>query len=130
MPITVTLPKGKEPQYDERTAIYREYMASSKWQEKRREALELANYTCAYCLRQAPSWPLEVHHLTYDRFGYEHVEHDLRVLCTECHGAVHSKELWPKILMMIRTYRARRSKNGREKDGTKAKGRSTKDSST
>ena len=110
MPIKLTFPKT-DPSSDSRFSdVYRAYMQSPEWAAKRREALELADYTCGYCFRKAPSVPLEVHHLTYARFGHEDVKTDLRVLCIDCHEAVHSKELWPKILMMIRAYKARRNK--------------------
>jgi 5-methylcytosine-specific restriction endonuclease McrA len=108
MPIRIVLPKGKEPIYDKFTAAYYKYMRSPEWKAKRDEALKLANYTCTYCGRKAPKWPLEVHHLTYIRFGYEDVERDLRVLCVECHRAIHDTYIWPKILMLIRRYIARR----------------------
>lgn len=61
---------------------YYEYLLSSKWQEKRTQALELAEHRCQVC--NSPD-KLEVHHRSYDRLGCE-LPTDLTVLCQGCHA--------------------------------------------
>jgi len=46
------------------------------------------NYTCQKCGRK---YELQVHHLTYKRFGREELE-DLQTLCTRCHNDIHAEE--------------------------------------
>lgn len=60
---------------------YHAYLASDAWQRKRRAVLRRAGYRCERC-----GWagPLDIHHLTYARFGNEELS-DLKALCRECH---------------------------------------------
>ena len=44
----------------------REYLKSPEWNIKRKAILKRDNYTCASCNSNVP---LEVHHITYIRFG-------------------------------------------------------------
>lgn len=76
---------------DYRSPFYREYLASDRWREKRREALRVAGYACDACGwhgRGRGGLGLEVHHLDYARLGDELPE-DLRVLCDRCHAEAH-----------------------------------------
>jgi len=66
---------------------YPEYLLTEHWQRMRQRKL-LREPRCQCCY-----WPLflQVHHLRYDRLGNE-AEHDLLVLCEQCH------ELWHQVL--------------------------------
>jgi len=65
---------------------YQTYINSRQWKNKRAMALERAGYKCQRCGFSKWSKKLEVHHLTYDRFGNE-IPEDLMVLCEDCHKA-------------------------------------------
>ena len=65
---------------------YRSYLESDAWKEKRKDVLQAAGYQCEKCGKPAT----EVHHKTYKRIYHEPLS-DLIALCSECHGAVHSK---------------------------------------
>ncbi len=60
---------------------YLQYLASEDWQRKRKAVLRRAGYRCERCRKAKP---LDIHHLTYARFGNEDLE-DLRALCRDCH---------------------------------------------
>lgn len=60
---------------------YIEYLRSPLWRLKRQEAIEWAQNKCTVCGSQRR---LQVHHLTYERLGKEHL-FDLQVVCKECH---------------------------------------------
>lgn len=66
---------------------YRLYMRSPEWAAKREEALRRAEYRCQGCRSDER---LEVHHLTYERFGHERPT-DLQVLCHYCHMREHGR---------------------------------------
>ncbi len=73
---------------------YEAYLKTQVWAGKRMRALTLAGYKCELCGLEAPEFSytpiiLDVHHLTYDRLGYEAPE-DLQVLCRPCHSSVHN----------------------------------------
>ena len=75
---------------------YHTYLASDAWQRKRYAVLRRAGYRCERC-----GWagPLDVHHLTYARFGREDLG-DLRALCRSCH-------LWSDLIRKMRAGVAR-----------------------
>ena len=64
---------------------YDEYLRSDVWQYKRECALSRAGRKCERCGAKY-GVALEVHHLTYERFGNERMD-DLEVLCKRCHEA-------------------------------------------
>jgi hypothetical protein len=68
---------------------YQKYLHSEQWQEKRAAVLKRDGYFCVGCSAQRF---LDVHHLTYDRWGSERLE-DLATLCRECHMLEHRKEI-------------------------------------
>lgn len=70
-----------------RKEIYESYIHSSAWRNRRKRALELANYKCEKC---GCKENLHVHHLSYEHFGNE-LDNELQVLCRECHQRVHGK---------------------------------------
>lgn len=84
----VPLSSGEEGEFLFKTE-YREYLASSDWQERRRDFL-LENSRCAKC--EIPRWlaeiaydqDLNVHHLSYANLGDEDWD-DLQALCRRCH---------------------------------------------
>ena len=64
---------------------YKEYLLSSKWKKKRKEAMELFG-SCVLCNSNKE---LEVHHRTYKNFKNEDIPKDLVVLCSRCHAKYH-----------------------------------------
>lgn len=73
----------KPPKYDE-------YMRSTRWRNIASAMKKHANYLCAHCKQSSTT--LEVHHLTYERFGRERMS-DLVVLCKPCHDAADWKRV-------------------------------------
>jgi 5-methylcytosine-specific restriction endonuclease McrA len=71
---------------------YETYLRSRAWRAFRAEMLTLADGTCAHCgVSEQTSMllVLDVHHLSYDRLGWE-LPHDVVVLCRPCHEAEHA----------------------------------------
>ena len=70
---------------------YADYMKSAKWQTIKALWIWKRDYKCERCgLGQTDERRLHVHHLNYDRLGYEQ-EGDMAVLCHDCHYAEHEK---------------------------------------
>ncbi len=65
---------------------YAKYIVSPEWM-RRAAALKLKRGACEDC---GESEGLQVHHLTYQRLGYER-DSDLLVLCDDCHAARHGR---------------------------------------
>jgi 5-methylcytosine-specific restriction endonuclease McrA len=65
---------------------YDQYISSAAWYSKREQRRAMDKNRCRTC---GSNENLEVHHVTYERFGNESME-DLITLCKECHGAVTS----------------------------------------
>lgn len=66
---------------------YEQYLRSADWRILRQRILLRDRHKCK-CGRDAS----QVHHLTYERVGYEHPD-DLISICRECHEAEHG---WPQ----------------------------------
>lgn len=68
---------------------YGEQLKHPKWQRKRLEALEKADFTCTGCYDNAST--LHVHHKQYfkGRMAWEYELSELAVLCEECHSFQH-----------------------------------------
>jgi len=66
-------------------AWYQLYLASPDWQTLRQQVMRRDNDTCQEC-RWARAH--QVHHLTYDRAGREHLT-DLIAICSSCHTQIH-----------------------------------------
>lgn len=64
---------------------YEDYLRSPWWLERRNRSLRLAEYRCQQCNAKRD---LQVHHLTYERLGFEE-DSDLEVLCRGCHEGEH-----------------------------------------
>lgn len=72
-----------------RRSEYDAYMQSLVWAGIRRRKLERSRYRCETC---GASKRLDVHHLTYERFGGDERMTDLEVLCRSCHNKAHGRE--------------------------------------
>jgi 5-methylcytosine-specific restriction endonuclease McrA len=66
---------------------YQQYLKSPRWRKKAATARKRAGYRCQLCNKQKP---LEVHHRTYERLGYE-LPSDLIALCAACHKRHHGR---------------------------------------
>jgi hypothetical protein len=69
-------------------ATYSELLKDPRWQRKRLETLNAANWTCRLCGTAEKT--LHVHHKRYRRgaMPWEYVSSELEVLCETCHDAV------------------------------------------
>lgn len=68
---------------------YERYLHSPAWKAKRLDALDRAGHRCAGC---TATDALQVHHLTYERLGFERLT-DLMVLCEQCHALEHGQSM-------------------------------------
>jgi len=76
--------------------LYKAYLASAPWQQKRWERFILDRFVCQGC--GAEDWPLDCHHLTYERLGQEEMD-DLVTLCRNCHDLVEDNDF--SIVMLL-----------------------------
>ena len=65
-------------------------MEGTAWLRVRVRILNLRGEKCEKCGAEER---LDVHHLTYENFGFEKDE-DLQILCQNCHRAVHRRDIW------------------------------------
>jgi len=63
------------------------YLASPKWQQLKMHVKLRDGFHCKKCNSKHK---LEVHHITYQNLGAEHLE-DLVTLCRTCHGKLHEE---------------------------------------
>jgi hypothetical protein len=77
---------------------YAAKLKDPRWQKKRLEALQLADWSCQSC--GDGESPLHVHHNQYlkGREPWEYDERQLSVLCESCHKAHHDD---PDVLMEV-----------------------------
>lgn len=68
---------------------YSAFINSPQWRAIRAGAIFAAGAQCENCGSRRR---LEVHHLTYARFGGCELPSDLRVLCERCHQAEHESQ--------------------------------------
>ncbi|HEX3856974.1 MAG TPA: HNH endonuclease [Verrucomicrobiae bacterium] len=73
----------KPPEYDQ-------YINSAQWRNISALMKRIAGNKCGHCGRSSSK--LEVHHLTYERFGRERMN-DLVVLCESCHEVADEKRV-------------------------------------
>jgi hypothetical protein len=68
---------------------YKEQLAHPKWQRKRLETLEAANWACETC--GTTDKTLHVHHKKYvkGRKAWEYERNELAALCEDCHDGEH-----------------------------------------
>jgi hypothetical protein len=69
---------------------YKERLRDPRWQRRRLELLEKAEWACEEC--GATERTLEVHHTWYRKnaLPWEHSDSELRVLCDQCHGVAEA----------------------------------------
>lgn len=70
-----------------RSMLYRDYLRTSEWQQRRKQHLKSAGFRCQLC--NSGGKRLNVHHRTYARRGQEYFK-DLIVLCETCHEIFHT----------------------------------------
>ncbi len=63
---------------------YSQYLLCDDWKAMRQRVFARDGFKCSVCAGPAE----QVHHLTYERVGYEALE-DLVSICKDCHDAVH-----------------------------------------
>jgi hypothetical protein len=66
---------------------YAEYLKSKEWRDIRNRLLKERGFNCERCNSKKN---LQIHHLTYERLGFEE-DNDLVILCEKCHKEVHHK---------------------------------------
>lgn len=81
---------SKRNKYKARKEKYKLYLQSPNWKLKRFEIISRHDYICQGCFQKFPHTKLDIHHLTYERFGREKLS-DLAPLCRPCHEDVHYK---------------------------------------
>jgi len=69
-----------------RKNVYRTYLNSKEWYDRKVIALKYAEYKCSRC---GETENLEVHHLNYETVGNENIS-DLFVCCKDCHSKFHN----------------------------------------
>lgn len=67
---------------------YFDYMQSKAWQIFRQRVFAARSRMCERCGTGAG--PLQIHHISYARFGHEELE-DVKVLCVPCHKKMHPR---------------------------------------
>lgn len=65
--------------------LYRAYLQSPLWKEKRRQAIEFYGPVCMRCRGLG----YDVHHKTYARVGGNELMEDFEIMCRDCHDAHH-----------------------------------------
>jgi len=78
--------------------LYKAYINSAPWQIKKWERAKLDRFICQGC--GAEDWPLDCHHLTYERLGEEEMD-DLVTLCRSCHELVEDNDF---DIVVLRSY--------------------------
>jgi nucleoside 2-deoxyribosyltransferase len=68
---------------------YADYLASDRWRQLRRTALQRAEFKCQLCGKNGEE--MHVHHRTYANIQTDKEMSDLIVLCKTCHGTYHGK---------------------------------------
>lgn len=66
---------------------YFAFIKSSKWKAIRTDLILSRGAFCENC---GATHRLEVHHLTYKRFGGRERKSDLKILCNKCHRKIHN----------------------------------------
>lgn len=71
------------------TGNYKEYLDSEQWQRVRSQRVSMDSCKCVRC---GSGKNLQVHHKTYERRGFEHLD-DLETLCERCHKEEHERKI-------------------------------------
>ena len=92
---------------------HHEFIKSDQWKQIRKRLFSIRGKKCEKCGNDIF---VEVHHLTYERFGGNELDLDLIILCRECHKKAHGKPNKKDFIY----YRTRAiSKYGLKKSGNK-----------
>ena len=67
---------------------YEKYIKSALWTEKKRLFRMTRDWPICF---KCGAWdvPMDVHHLTYARFGGDELMEDLEYVCRPCHNEIH-----------------------------------------
>jgi hypothetical protein len=92
-------------------STYIELLKSPKWQKKRLEILQAADFKCEMCGNHEEE--LHVHHWTYDsgKKPWEYSEFKLSALCKTCHESVTERK---KVLERLIANLEKRASGGME----------------
>lgn len=95
---------------------YEKFIRSPAWAEKKRLfALTRDWPVCFKC----GAWdvPMDVHHLTYARFGGDELMEDLEYVCRPCHYEIHKAAIIKRMIQKKtgQTSKARRRKKYKQK---------------
>lgn len=73
-------------------STYAELLRDPRWQKKRLEVMEDAEWRCEHCANA--SQELHVHHTYYEkgRMPWEYIRRHLRCLCKDCHERWHEAD--------------------------------------
>lgn len=66
--------------------FYGLYINSDRFKKKRRNRIEIDGHRCKIC---GSPINLQVHHITYERIGFEDMD-DLVTVCKKCHKGLHN----------------------------------------
>lgn len=71
-------------------ATWIEQLRDPRWQRRRLDILQRANFSCEYCGRA--DLPLHVHHGLYHKghAPWQYADDELKSLCEECHRDEHA----------------------------------------
>lgn len=77
-------------------ARYSRHLHSQKWRSFKAYIISKRGAICERCGASGHDRRLHLHHLTYERLGFE-AEADVKLLCRACHTQMHPKDLkqWP-----------------------------------
>lgn len=71
---------------DDKALFYDHYIKSERWRLFRNKIFKERGFQCELCDNRKN---LQLHHITYERFGEEH-DLDVMILCQDCHKLAHS----------------------------------------
>lgn len=78
--------------WEERRRLYTKYIASNAWMRVRVRVFNRRGVQCEKC-GSTDGTRLDIHHLTYERLGFERDE-DLQILCQACHRKAHGRDVF------------------------------------
>lgn len=90
---------------------YNKFIKSPAWEEKKRLFRLTRDWPICF---KCGAWdvPMDIHHLTYARFGGDELMEDLEYVCRPCHNEIHKYSI---IKRMIKRKNGSTSKSKRRK---------------